>query len=241
MIRLAGQYGMVVFLDPIETGSWLSVLQSNGLGESLRLRPVPREALREVPEHRLDERQRLPGLEEPVVGRTRAGGREGNPEHRPPSHSHGRAQLHGQQFPGRREVATGDRARCRVHVQRHVRRGAQGVQPEARDSGLHGRSRLRGRAEHSSSISPGVPKTLRRQEYWTMLSGATGQLYGNHYTWQFLPDWKSHLDTPGTAADRLPREALRRAPVVSPRPGPEAHAAHLRLRNLLERRERAVQ
>ena len=26
-------------------------------------------------------------------------------------------------------------------------------------------------------------ETLRRQEYWTMLSGATGQLYGNGYTW----------------------------------------------------------
>jgi hypothetical protein len=41
-----------------------------------------------------------------------------------------------------------------------------------------------------------------------MLSGATGQLYGNHYTWQFLCDqrdqagncvggWKDHLDTTG--------------------------------------------
>ncbi len=45
-----------------------------------------------------------------------------------------------------------------------------------------------------------IPSTqvLRRQEYWTMLSGATGQLYGNHSTWQFLPDWQSNLNTPGT-------------------------------------------
>ena len=39
-------------------------------------------------------------------------------------------------------------------------------------------------------------------------------------------------------ADRVPRQALRRPAVVPPRPGPEAHAAHLRLRNVLERRER---
>jgi hypothetical protein len=40
-------------------------------------------------------------------------------------------------------------------------------------------------------------ETLRRQEYWTMLSGATGQLYGNGYTWR-LNDrrWKQHFDTP---------------------------------------------
>ncbi len=39
--------------------------------------------------------------------------------------------------------------------------------------------------------------TLRRQEYWSMLSGATGQLYGNGYTWPFIGGWQDHLDTPG--------------------------------------------
>jgi len=42
-------------------------------------------------------------------------------------------------------------------------------------------------------------ETLRRQEYWTMLSGATGQLYGNRFSWQFIDGWKNHLDTTGTA------------------------------------------
>ena len=42
------------------------------------------------------------------------------------------------------------------------------------------------------------PSTLRRQEYWTMLSGATGQFYGNKYTWQFLDGWPRHLDTIGS-------------------------------------------
>jgi len=43
------------------------------------------------------------------------------------------------------------------------------------------------------------PATLRRQEYWAMLSGATGQLYGNGYTWPFTDGWQSHLDTSGAA------------------------------------------
>ena len=38
---------------------------------------------------------------------------------------------------------------------------------------------------------------LRMQEYWTNLSGATGQVYGNHYTWTFASGWQSNLDTPG--------------------------------------------
>jgi hypothetical protein len=44
-------------------------------------------------------------------------------------------------------------------------------------------------------------ETMRRQEYWTMTSGAAGQLYGNCYTWRFPADWKSHLDT--KAVDEL--------------------------------------
>jgi hypothetical protein len=39
-------------------------------------------------------------------------------------------------------------------------------------------------------------ETLRRQEYWTMLSGATGQLYGNAKTWGLNEQgWKDRFDT----------------------------------------------
>jgi hypothetical protein len=44
-----------------------------------------------------------------------------------------------------------------------------------------------------------TPHTLRRQEYWTNLSGATGQFYGNHYTWTFAEGWQDKLDTKGAA------------------------------------------
>ena len=42
-----------------------------------------------------------------------------------------------------------------------------------------------------------TPGTLRREEYWAGLSGATGWIYGNHYTWTFAPGWETHIDTPG--------------------------------------------
>ena len=47
-------------------------------------------------------------------------------------------------------------------------------------------------------ISSGRPAVLRRQAYWSILSGAAGQFYGNHYTWQFADGWKQHLDTTGS-------------------------------------------
>jgi hypothetical protein len=52
--------------------------------------------------------------------------------------------------------------------------------------------------ENNTGHDPSTPQVLRRQEYWTMTSGATGQLYGNHYTTGFFSGWQSNLDTPGT-------------------------------------------
>ena len=43
----------------------------------------------------------------------------------------------------------------------------------------------------------GTPYVLRKEDYWTMLSGGTGQFYGNMYTWSFKDGWQNHIDTPG--------------------------------------------
>jgi hypothetical protein len=38
---------------------------------------------------------------------------------------------------------------------------------------------------------------LRQEEYWSNLSGATGQIYGNAFIWPFRDGWKKRLDSPG--------------------------------------------
>jgi hypothetical protein len=43
----------------------------------------------------------------------------------------------------------------------------------------------------------GTPEVLRREEYWTMLSGGVGQFYGNRYTWNLTHGWDSYIDTLG--------------------------------------------
>jgi hypothetical protein len=43
----------------------------------------------------------------------------------------------------------------------------------------------------------GTPYVLRKQDYWTMLTGGTGQFYGNKYTWSFADGWKEKIYTPG--------------------------------------------
>ena len=198
MIRLAGRYGMVVFLDPIETGSWLSVLQSNGLAKAFAYGRYLGKRYAKFPNIVWMSGNDFQDWKNPSSDALVLAVAKGirSTDHR---HIH-TVELNYTVSSSLddAQVATGDRARCRVHVQRHVRRGAQGVQPEARRSRSSWSKPATRTSRTSSPISPGVPQTLRRQEYWTMLSGATGQLYGNHYTWQFLPDWKSHLDTPGT-------------------------------------------
>jgi hypothetical protein len=42
----------------------------------------------------------------------------------------------------------------------------------------------------------GTPSVIRKQDYWTMLSGGIGQFYGNKYTWSFADGWKDKIDTP---------------------------------------------
>ncbi len=51
--------------------------------------------------------------------------------------------------------------------------------------------------ETNSLTDGGSTRILRVQEYWTMLSGATGQLYGNFYTVRFPSGWQNYLDSPG--------------------------------------------
>src|SRR5262245_56922073 len=51
--------------------------------------------------------------------------------------------------------------------------------------------------EHNSDTDGGSTQNLQRQEYWTMLSGGAGQLYGSAHTWRLQKGWRSNLDTPG--------------------------------------------
>jgi Protein of unknown function (DUF4038)/Putative collagen-binding domain of a collagenase len=51
--------------------------------------------------------------------------------------------------------------------------------------------------EHNFNTDGGSTKNLRHQEYWTMLSGAAGQIYGSAYTWRLEKGWETNLDTPG--------------------------------------------
>ena len=49
--------------------------------------------------------------------------------------------------------------------------------------------------ENNTGQSQGNAPNLRKQEYWTQLSGGCGQLGGSHWTSGMINGWQSHLDT----------------------------------------------
>ena len=66
--------------------------------------------------------------------------------------------------------------------------------------------------------------SLRRQEWWTMTSGATGQLYGNKYTWGFQhSDWKEHIDTPAVEQYKVMADFFRQRPWQDLQPDLDNH------------------
>ncbi|HST17663.1 MAG TPA: DUF4038 domain-containing protein [Gaiellaceae bacterium] len=197
MVRLAGRYGIVVFLDPIETGGWLSVLQANGPAKAFAYGRYLGKRYAKFPNIVWMSGNDFQNWKDPssdaLVLAVARGIR--STDHR---HIHtvelnytvssSLDDARWRPVIGLDAAYTYNATYAEVLKEYNQRRFMPVFMVEA---GYEDE-------QNSSSISPGVPNTLRRQEYWTMLSGATGQLYGDHSTWQFLPDWKSHLDTPGT-------------------------------------------
>ncbi len=51
--------------------------------------------------------------------------------------------------------------------------------------------------EHNGGTDGGTTQNLRRQEWWTACSGTAGQLYASAYSWRLTGDWADNLDTVG--------------------------------------------
>ena len=206
--------------------------------EGLRLRTVPRAAASGLPEHRLVERKRLSDLAErtPTMRLVLAVAQR-DPLGDPNAPADGRARLSGQRLTRRRRWRPVVSARRRVHVPPDVRHGSFASTTASRRSGLHGRGGYEFEQD-TPSTSAGDPQVLRRQEYWTALSGAAGQFYGNHFTLAVPLRLGNHLHTIGKRRARLFDETAALAHVVPTRSGRRPPRGRRRLRHLDDERQR---
>jgi hypothetical protein len=196
-IRLAASAGMVVFLDPIETGGWLGTLKSNGAAKDYAYGRFLGRRFKSLPNivwmSGNDFQTWSDPADDAVVLAVARGIR-----------SVGTSQLQtielnflvsaSRDDPRWQPIVGLDAAYTYAPTYAEVLK-EYNRRPSVPVFMVEAGYEFE---QNSAAISPGEPATLRRQEYWSMLSGATGQFYGNHYTWQFADGWKEKLDTPGS-------------------------------------------
>jgi chitodextrinase len=205
ILRLAGQYGLIVVLDPAETGGWLSTMESNGVDKLRAYGQYLGRRYRDFPNiiwmHGNDFQNWGPSTD-PYVLAVAEGIRDVDATH-----------LQTVELNYTTSGSLDDPAWAPF-----IQLNASYTYFPTYDQVLKDYNRsdflptfmVEANYEFEQNSAPpgGTPQQLRRQEYWTMLSGATGQLYGNHYTWQFLcsnrdgagncdAGWPDYLDTPG--------------------------------------------
>ena len=197
MIRLAARAGMVVFLDPIETGGWLGVLRRNGVARDRAYGRLLGRSFRGFPNIVWMSGNDFQSWKSPADDAVVLAVAKG-------IHSVDRTHLQTVELnfvdsgslddPRWRSVIQLDAAytyhATYARVLREYRR-ARFLPVFMVEAGYEFE-------QNNPSISKGDPEILRRQEYWTALSGSTGQFYGNRYTWPFTNGWQDNLNTRGS-------------------------------------------
>lgn len=198
IIRLAAKYDMLVMLDPAETGSYLELMQKNGVDKCRAYGRYLGKRYKSFDNvlwfHGNDYAQDTPDNDK-LVTAIALGIKDEDDRH-----------LHTIEIDWKRTSSTSlDNARWAPLVGLSAAYTYNPVYvPILRDYNRKTDRRVPTfmvessyEFEHLDGARLGTPKQLRLQEYSSILSGAAGQLYGNKYTWPFLPGWKERLDTPG--------------------------------------------
>jgi hypothetical protein len=192
MLRLAAEHGMVVFLDPIETGGWLETLRRNGTAKAAAYGRYLGRRYQGFPNVVWFNGNDFQNWHDPVDDALVLAVARG-------IMSVDRHHLHTVQL--NFEVSSSlDDARWRdvtgldaVYTYRPTY--AEVLKEYARPDHL---PVFMVEANYEGEHYYAGPQTLRRQAYWSILGGGAGQLYGNKYTWPFLQGWQQYLDTVGS-------------------------------------------
>ena len=196
MLTIAANHGMVVLLDPIETGSWLATLQANGMGKARAYGRYLGNRFKDIPNivwmHGNDFQSWRNASDNALVVAVAKGIQETDPNHIQTAELDYlvSATLDDPQF---RPLVALDA----VYTYRPT---YAKILSEYRRASFKPMFMVEANYEFEQNGGTDggiIIKNLRKQEYWTMLSGATGQLYGSAYTWRLDGDWPNNLDTPG--------------------------------------------
>ncbi len=192
IVRIAARHGIVVFLDPIETGGWLDVLRKNGTAKAYAYGRYLGRRYRHFPNivwFNGNDFQSWRDPEDDALVLAVARG----------IRSVDRAHIHTVELEYKVSSSLDD-ARWRGLIGLDA---AYTYAPTYAEVLKEYRRRdhlpvFMVEANYEGEHDYTGPQTLRRQEYWSLLSGAAGQFYGNRYTWPVADTWERHLDTVGS-------------------------------------------
>jgi hypothetical protein len=188
ILRLAARYGFLVILDPAETGDWLAVLYANGedncraYGQFLGQRYAGFDNI--VWMHGNDYQDWGPDNDRFTTALAR-GIKDFDQRH-----------LHTIELNFFLSSSTDDPAWTSI-VDLNAAYSYDAVYAEVLKDYNRGDGRPVFLVESGYEFENADSRAVRTQAYWAALSGATGQMYGNHYSWQFLDGWADTLDSPG--------------------------------------------
>ncbi len=192
ILRSAAKHGIVVFLDPIETGSWLGTLRRNGVDKAFAYGRYVGEHYRSFPNivwlNGNDLQTWRDARDDSVALAVARGIRSVDPVHLQTVELNFlvSSSLDDSRWRGIVDLDAAYTYRSTyAEVQKAYSRPDH-LPVFVIEANYEGEHDFIG------------PQTLRRQEYWSLLSGAGGQFYGNKYTWPLAKGWKQHLDTVGS-------------------------------------------
>lgn len=192
IIRIAARHGIAVFLDPIEAGGWLDVLRRNGPNKAYAYGRYLGRRYRQFPNlvwfNGNDFQTWHSSIDDALVRAVARGIRSTDPN---------LLQTVELNYP---ISASLDNARWRGRIELDAAYTYAPTYAEvlAAYSRRHFLPVFMVEANYEGEHDYTGPQILRRQEYWSLLSGAAGQFCGNKYTWPFSKGWQSHLNTVGS-------------------------------------------
>lgn len=195
IIRLAATSGMVVFLDPIETSGWLGILRANGLSKAFAYGQFLGSRYRDFPNiiwmNGNDFQTWRDTNDDALVQAVARGIRNADPTHLQTVELN---YLTSGSLDDPSWAPLIDLDAAYTYFPTYAQVLTEYDRPSFKPVFM---VEAAYEFEHIPGTDGGATKNLRKQEYWSMLSGAAGQLYGSAVTWRLEAGWQSRLDTPG--------------------------------------------
>jgi hypothetical protein len=196
MLNMAAQNGMVVFLDPIETGGWTTTLENNGTTKAFNYGVFLGTRYKNFPNiiwmsGNDFQSWNSSSTDNNLVKQVMAGIASVDSNHLQTIELNYNASYSSQDATVAQYLGT-NAAYTYYETYDEVLQ-AYNSSPTSPVFMVESNYEF----ENNTGQATGTVLDERLQEYWTMTSGATGQIYGNHYTWTCTFVTQGNLDTTG--------------------------------------------